>query len=86
MVRNYGVMASSRRRSNRLSATWPTTSAPGIRVRRIARPDHDLRASGIANFNTLLRKRCRKALPGRTVTIDEVGALTAFPVTRVPRA
>jgi hypothetical protein len=35
-------------------------------------------ASGIANFNTLLENDAAKAPLGRTVTIDEVGALTAF--------
>ena len=54
------------------------TSPQGIRVSP-CRPARSTRAaSGIANFNTLLETDALKAPLGRTVTIDEVGALTAF--------
>jgi enoyl-[acyl-carrier protein] reductase I len=51
----------------------------GIRVFAVSPgPIMTRAASGIANFNSLLEADAVKAPLGRTVTIEEVGALTAF--------
>ena len=63
-----------------LTRTWALEfAADGITVNAISPgPLATRAASGIHNFNQLLEADADKAPLGRNVTIDEVGALTAF--------
>ena len=80
VVRNYGVMGiikAALESSVRYMAQDLGTK--GIRVFAVSPgPIMTRAASGISHFDELLQHDADKAPLGRTVTIDEVGALTAF--------
>lgn len=80
VVRNYGVMGIIKAALESAVRYMAYDLGPkGIRVFAVSPgPIMTRAASGIANFNTLLENDAAKAPLGRTVTIDEVGALTAF--------
>ena len=80
VVRNYGVMGIIKAALESAVRYMAYDLGPkGIRVFAVSPgPIMTRAASGIANFNTLLEADAQKAPLGRTVTIDEVGALTAF--------
>jgi enoyl-[acyl-carrier protein] reductase I len=80
VVRNYGVMGIIKAALESAVRYMAYDLGPkGIRVFAVSPgPIMTRAASGIANFNTLLEADAIKAPLGRTVTIDEVGALTAF--------
>ena len=80
VVRNYGVMGIIKAALESAVRYMAYDLGPkGIRVFAVSPgPIMTRAASGIANFNTLLEADAVKAPLGRTVTIDEVGALTAF--------
>ena len=80
VVKNYGVMGiikAALESSVRYMAH--DMGKNGIRVFAVSPgPIMTRAASGIANFDALLENDAIKAPLGRTVTIEEVGALTAF--------
>ncbi len=80
VVRNYGVMGIIKAALESAVRYMAYDLGPkGIRVFAVSPgPIMTRAASGIANFNNLLDSDAQKAPLGRTVTIDEVGALTAF--------
>lgn len=80
VVRNYGVMGIIKAALESAVRYMAYDLGPkGIRVFAVSPgPIMTRAASGIANFNSLLEKDAEKAPLGRTVTIEEVGALTAF--------
>ncbi|MBI2276113.1 MAG: enoyl-ACP reductase FabI [Dechloromonas sp.] len=80
VVRNYGVMGIIKAALESAVRYMAYDLGPkGIRVFAVSPgPIMTRAASGIANFNTLLENDAAKAPLGRTVTIEEVGALTAF--------
>ena len=77
VVRNYGVMGIIKAALESAVRYMAYDLGPkGIRVFAVSPgPIMTRAASGIANFNTLLESDAAKAPLGRTVTIDEVGAL-----------
>ncbi len=80
VVRNYGVMGVIKAALESAVRYMAYDLGPkGIRVFAVSPgPIMTRAASGIANFNSLLENDAQKAPLGRTVTIEEVGALTAF--------
>ena len=80
VIDNYGLMGPVKAALESSVRYMATELGPkGIRVFAVSPgPIMTRAASGIANFNTLLENDAEKAPLGRTVTIDEVGALTAF--------
>lgn len=80
VVRNYGVMGIIKAALESAVRYMAYDLGPkGIRVFAVSPgPIMTRAASGIANFNALLEADAVKAPLGRTVTIEEVGALTAF--------
>ena len=80
VVRNYGVMGIIKAALESAVRYMAHDLGPkGIRVFAVSPgPIMTRAASGIANFNNLLEADAQKAPLGRTVTIEEVGALTAF--------
>jgi enoyl-[acyl-carrier protein] reductase I len=80
VVRNYGVMGIIKAALESAVRYMAYDLGPkGIRVFAVSPgPIMTRAASGIANFNNLLESDAQKAPLGRTVTIEEVGALTAF--------
>ena len=80
VVRNYGVMGIIKAALESAVRYMAYDLGPkGIRVFAVSPgPIMTRAASGIADFNKLLEADAIKAPLGRTVTIDEVGALTAF--------
>ena len=80
VVRNYGVMGIIKAALESAVRYMAYDLGPkGIRVFAVSPgPIMTRAASGIANFNQLLESDAVKAPLGRNVTIDEVGALTAF--------
>lgn len=80
VVRNYGVMGIIKAALESAVRYMAYDLGPkGIRVFAVSPgPIMTRAASGIANFNNLLDSDAQKAPLGRTVTIEEVGALTAF--------
>ena len=80
VVRNYGVMGIIKAALESAVRYMAYDLGPkGIRVFAVSPgPIMTRAASGIANFDKLLESDAVKAPLGRTVTIDEVGALTAF--------
>jgi enoyl-[acyl-carrier protein] reductase I len=80
VVRNYGVMGIIKAALESAVRYMAYDLGPkGIRVFAVSPgPIMTRAASGIANFNQLLEADAMKAPLGRTVTIEEVGALTAF--------
>ena len=80
VVRNYGLMGVIKAALESAVRYMAYDLGPrGIRVFAVSPgPIMTRAASGIQNFNQLLEHDAREAPLGRTVTIDEVGALTAF--------
>lgn len=80
VVRNYGIMGVIKAALESAVRYMAYDLGPkGIRVFAVSPgPIMTRAASGITNFNQLLEADAVKAPLGRTVTIDEVGALTAF--------
>jgi enoyl-[acyl-carrier protein] reductase I len=80
VVRNYGVMGIIKAALESAVRYMAYDLGPkGIRVFAVSPgPIMTRAASGIANFDKLLEADAVKAPLGHTVTIDEVGALTAF--------
>jgi len=80
VVRNYGLMGIIKGALESAVRYMAYDLGPkGIRVFAVSPgPIMTRAASGIHNFNALLEADAVKAPLGRTVTIDEVGALTAF--------
>lgn len=80
VVRNYGVMGIIKAALESAVRYMAYDLGPkGIRVFAVSPgPIMTRAASGIANFNQLLESDAVKAPLGRTVTIDEVGALVGF--------
>ena len=80
VVRNYGLMGIIKAALESAVRYMAHDLGPqGIRVFSVSPgPIMTRAASGINNFNALLEADAAKAPLGRTVTIDEVGALTAF--------
>jgi enoyl-[acyl-carrier protein] reductase I len=80
VVRNYGVMGIIKAALESAVRYMAYDLGPkGIRVFAVSPgPIMTRAASGIANFNSLIESDAQKAPLGRTVTIEEVGALTAF--------
>lgn len=80
VVRNYGVMGIIKAALESAVRYMAYDLGPkGIRVFAVSPgPIMTRAASGIANFNQLLENDAVKAPLGHTVTIEEVGALTAF--------
>ncbi|MCL2525429.1 MAG: enoyl-ACP reductase FabI [Betaproteobacteria bacterium] len=80
VVRNYGIMGIIKAALESAVRYMAYDLGPkGIRVFAVSPgPIMTRAASGIANFTNLLESDAQKAPLGRTVTIDEVGALTAF--------
>lgn len=80
VVRNYGLMGVIKAALESAVRYMAHDLGPqGIRVFSVSPgPIMTRAASGINNFNALLEADAVKAPLGRTVTIDEVGALTAF--------
>jgi len=80
VVRNYGVMGIIKAALESAVRYMAYDLGPkGIRVFAVSPgPIMTRAASGIADFNKLLEADAVKAPLGRTVTIEEVGALTAF--------
>lgn len=80
VVRNYGVMGIIKAALESAVRYMAYDLGPkGIRVFAVSPgPIMTRAASGIANFNQLLETDAVKAPLGRTVTIEEVGELTAF--------
>lgn len=80
VVRNYGVMGIIKAALESAVRYMAYDLGPkGIRVFAVSPgPIMTRAASGIANFTNLLETDAQKAPLGRTVTIEEVGALTAF--------
>lgn len=80
VVRNYGLMGVIKAALESAVRYMAHDLGPkGIRVLAVSPgPIMTRAASGIQNFNALLEADAVKAPLGRTVTIDEVGALTAF--------
>lgn len=80
VVRNYGVMGIIKAALESAVRYMAYDLGPkGIRVFAVSPgPIMTRAASGIAHFDKLLEADAVKAPLGRTVTIDEVGALTAF--------
>jgi enoyl-[acyl-carrier protein] reductase I len=80
VVRNYGVMGIIKAALESAVRYMAYDLGPkGIRVFAVSPgPIMTRAASGITNFDKLLESDAAKAPLGRTVTIDEVGALTAF--------
>jgi len=80
VVSNYGVMGIIKGALESAVRYMAHDLGPkGIRVFAVSPgPIMTRAASGITNFNELLEHDAHKAPLGRTVTIEEVGALTAF--------
>jgi enoyl-[acyl-carrier protein] reductase I len=80
VVRNYGVMGIIKAALESAVRYMAYDLGPkGIRVFAVSPgPIMTRAASGITDFNKLLEADAVKAPLGRTVTIEEVGALTAF--------
>jgi enoyl-[acyl-carrier protein] reductase I len=80
VVRNYGLMGVIKAALESAVRYMAYDLGPkGIRVFAVSPgPIMTRAASGIQNFAQLLEHDAREAPLGRTVTIDEVGALTAF--------
>ena len=80
VVRNYGVMGIIKAALESAVRYMAYDLGPkGIRVFAVSPgPIMTRAASGITNFNQLLESDAQRSPLGRTVTIDEVGALTAF--------
>ena len=80
VVRNYGVMGIIKAALESSVRYMAYDLGPkGIRVFAVSPgPIMTRAASGISHFDELLEADARKAPLGHTVTIDEVGALTAF--------
>lgn len=80
VVRNYGVMGIIKAALESAVRYMAYDLGPkGIRVFAVSPgPIMTRAASGITNFNQLLEADADKAPLGRTVTIEEVGSLTAF--------
>jgi enoyl-[acyl-carrier protein] reductase I len=80
VVRNYGVMGIIKAALESAVRYMAYDLGPkGIRVFAVSPgPIMTRAASGIANFSKLLEADAVKAPLGHTVTIEEVGALTAF--------
>ena len=80
VVRNYGLMGIIKAALESAVRYMAHDLGPkGIRVFSVSPgPIMTRAASGINNFNALLEADAQKAPLGRTVTIDEVGSLTAF--------
>lgn len=80
VVRNYGLMGVIKAALESAVRYMAYDLGPkNIRVFAVSPgPIMTRAASGIQNFNALLEADAVKAPLGRTVTIDEVGALTAF--------
>lgn len=80
VVRNYGLMGVIKAALESAVRYMAYDLGPkGIRVFSVSPgPIMTRAASGINNFNALLEADAVKAPLGRTVTIDEVGSLTAF--------
>ena len=80
VVRNYGVMGIIKAALESAVRYMAYDLGPkGIRVFAVSPgPIMTRAASGIANFDKLLEADALKAPLGHTVSIDEVGALTAF--------
>lgn len=80
VVRNYGVMGIIKAALESSVRYMAYDLGPkGIRVFAVSPgPIMTRAASGITNFNELLETDAHKAPLGHTVTIEEVGALTAF--------
>lgn len=80
VVRNYGVMGIIKAALESAVRYMAYDLGPkGIRVFAVSPgPIMTRAASGITNFNQLLESDAAKAPLGHTVTIEEVGALTAF--------
>ncbi len=80
VVHDYGVMGIVKAALESAVRYMAYDLGPkGIRVFAVSPgPIMTRAASGITNFNHLLESDAKKAPIGRTVTIDEVGALTAF--------
>ena len=80
VVRNYGLMGIIKAALESAVRYMAYDLGPkGIRVFAVSPgPIMTRAASGINNFNALLEADAAKAPLGRTVTIDEVGTLTAF--------
>jgi enoyl-[acyl-carrier protein] reductase I len=80
VVRNYGVMGIIKAALESAVRYMAYDLGPkGIRVFAVSPgPIMTRAASGIANFDKLLEADAVKAPLGHTVTIEEVGALTAF--------
>ncbi len=80
VVRNYGIMGVIKAALESAVRYMAYDLGPkGIRVFAVSPgPIMTRAASGIHNFNQLLEADADKAPLGRNVTIDEVGALTAF--------
>jgi enoyl-[acyl-carrier protein] reductase I len=84
VVHDYGVMGIVKAALESAVRYMAYDLGPkGVRVFAVSPgPIMTRAASGIANFNQLLESDANKSPMGRTVTIDEVGALTAFLCTR----
>src|SRR5947207_10891604 len=80
LSRITGSWGRSRPHSNRRCGTSPSSSAPkGIRVHAISPgPLATRAASGIPDFDELMDKAQAKAPARSLVSIDDVGAATAF--------
>ncbi len=80
VVRNYGVMGIIKAAlESAVRYMAYDLGSKGIRVFAVSPgPIMTRAASGITNFNKLLESDAIKAPLGHTVTIEEVGALTAF--------
>lgn len=80
VVRNYGLMGVIKAALESAVRYMAYDLGPkGIRVFAVSPgPIMTRAASGISNFNELLEHDAREAPLGRTVSIEEVGALTAF--------